>query len=146
MLLSAYLVYSLFRYGILAVYNLNVILSLVALVVLGILGWVLLRFPARVWVTIILVLSLLVAGVGAIGVQQLVGLSSRLNHQANYTEYDLTVYVPKDSDLQDLSQVEKILAPMETDKDNLAKLQEDLTTNKQVNPQFESSSSYVDAY
>ena len=83
LLLSAYLVYSLFRYGILAVYNLNVILSLVALVVLGILGWVLLRFPARVWVTIILVLSLLVAGVGAIGVQQLVGLSSRLNHQAN---------------------------------------------------------------
>lgn len=146
LLLSVYLVYSLFRYGILAVYNLNVILSLVALVVLGILGWILLRFPARVWVTIMLVLSLLVAGVGAIGVQQLVGLSSRLNHQANYTEYELTVYVPKDSDLQDLSQVEKILAPMETDKDNLAKLQEDLTTNKQVNPQFESSSSYVDAY
>lgn len=145
-LLTAYLVYSLFRYGILAVYNLNWILTLVSLVVLGILLWVLLRFPARVWVTFILVLGLAVTGVASIGVRQLVGFSSRLNNQANYTEYELTVYAPENSNIKDISQVEKILAPMETDKENLTKLQEDLATTKQVSPNFESSSSYVDAY
>ncbi|MHB9781361.1 LCP family glycopolymer transferase CpsA [Streptococcus sp. 10F2] len=145
-LLTAYLVYSLFRYGILAVYNLNWILMLVSLVVLGILLWVLLRFPARAWVTFILVLGLAVTGVASIGVRQLVGFSSRLNNQANYTEYELTVYAPENSNIKDISQVEKILAPMETDKENLTKLQEDLATTKQVSPNFESSSSYVDAY
>lgn len=145
-LLTVYLVYSLFRYGILAVYNLNWILSFLSFVVLGVLFWILFRFPARVWVTILLVLGLVVTGLGSVGVQQLVGLSSRLNSQANYTEYELTVYVPKDSDIKDISQVEKILAPMDTDKDNLTKLQEDLAGTKQVNPTFESSSSYLDAY
>lgn len=145
-LLTAYLVYSLFRYGILAVYNLNWILTFVSLVVIGILLWVLLRFPARVWVTFILVLGLAVTGVASIGVRQLVGFSSRLNNQANYTEYELTVYAPENSNIKDISQVEKILAPMETDKENLTKLQEDLATSKQVSPSFESSSSYVDAY
>ncbi|MBF0806687.1 MULTISPECIES: LCP family protein [unclassified Streptococcus] len=145
-LLTAYLVYSLFRYGILAVYNLNWILTLVSFVVLGILLWVLLRFPARVWVTFILVLGLAVTGVASIGVRQLVGFSSRLNNQANYTEYELTVYALENSNIKDISQVEKILAPMETDKENLTKLQEDLATTKQVSPSFESSSSYVDAY
>lgn len=145
-LLTAYLLYSLFRYGILAVYNLNWILTCVSFVLLGILFWILMRFPSRIWMTIVLVLGLVVTGFGSVGVQQLVGLSSRLNNQANYTEYELTVYVPKNSEIKNLSQVEKILAPMETDKDNLAKLQEDLASTKQVNPSFESSSSYLDAY
>lgn len=145
-LLTAYLVYSLMRYGILAVYNVNIILSLIALVLLGVLFWVLLRFPARVWITVVLVLGLVVSGLSVIGVQQLIGLSARLNNQANYTEYELTVYVPKDSNIKDLSQVEKILAPMDTDKENLTKLQEDLANTKQVHPSFESSTSYVDAY
>ncbi|MBJ6745096.1 LCP family protein [Streptococcus sp. 121] len=145
-LLSAYLIYSVIRYNILAVYHVNLMLSFLAIVVLGILFWVLLRFPGRVWVTLVLVVGLVSTGLSSIGVQQLVGLSTRLNHQANYTEYELTVYVPKDSDRKDISQVEKILAPMDTDRDNVTKLQEDLSAKKQVTPNFDTSSSYVDAY
>ena len=126
-LLTALLVFSMFRYNILAFRYLNVLLSILLVAVALVTGFLIFKNKARVTTTIILILAILASSGAMYAVKEVLDLSNGLNATSNYSEYEMSVVVPANSDIKDISQVKNVLAP-------------------KVNLTVDQSSSYLAAY
>ena len=145
-LLAALLIFSMFRYNILAFRYMNVLVSiLLAVVALGT-GFLIFKNKARVTTTIILILAILASSGAMYAVKEVLDLSNGLNSTSNYSEYEMSVVVPKNSDIKDISQVKNILAPTANDGKNIEALTDNLAQTKKVNLTVDQSSSYLAAY
>ena len=145
-LLAALLIFSMFRYNILAFRYMNVLVSiLLAVVALGT-GFLIFKNKARVTTTIILILAILASSGAMYAVKEVLDLSNGLNSTSNYSEYEMSVVVPKNSDIKDISQVKNILAPTANDEKNIKALTDNLAQTKKVNLTVNQSSSYLAAY
>lgn len=145
-LLAALLIFSMFRYNILAFRYMNVLVSiLLAVVALGT-GFLIFKNKARVTTTIILILAILASSGAMYAVKEVLDLSNGLNATSNYSEYEMSVVVPKNSDIKDISQVKNILAPTANDGKNIKALTDNLAQTKKINLTVNQSSSYLAAY
>lgn len=140
------LLYQVFRYDILAFRNLNLILAGLAIFLVLVCLFLILRKKAKVVTAFLLVLGLLVSSVGLYGVQSIVNLSNKLNSNATYSEYEMSVLVPADSQLSDISQVTDLVAPTGNDAENIQALLDNLSQTKNVSLSPTKSDSYLDAY
>ena len=145
-LVAGFLLFTIFRYNILAFRHLNIIVSIV-LVIVALLGLFLIAFKkAKVFTTILLVVVLLASSASIFVVQQFVGLADRLNATSNYSNYSMSIVVLKDSDLNTISQVESVMAPTSTDGDNIKQLTDDIKKTQGKDIPVTPSTSYLAAY
>lgn len=108
----------------------NVLVSiLLAVVALGT-GFLIFKNKARVTTTIILILAILASSGAMYAVKEVLDLSNGLNSTSNYSEYEMSVVVPKNSDIKDISQVKNILAPTANDEKNIKALTDNLAQTK----------------
>ncbi|MGQ7395307.1 LCP family glycopolymer transferase CpsA [Streptococcus suis] len=140
------LLYQVFRYDILAFRNLNLVLAGLAIFLGLVCLFLILRKRAKVVTAILLILGLVVSSVGLYGVQSIVNLSNKLNSNATYSEYEMSVLVPADSQVSDISQVTELLAPTGNDGDNIQALLDNLSQTKNLSLTPTKSDSYLDAY
>ncbi|HFI0425367.1 TPA: LCP family protein [Streptococcus suis] len=138
--------YMMYRYDILDFRYLNHILAGVSIGILVLTAWLIWRKKARVFTTILLVLSLLVASLGAYGMNEVVRFSNRLNSNSTFSEYEMSVVVPADSDITDISQLSTVTAPADYDQENVTALLDDVTKMKSVQLSTTPTSSYLTAY
>ncbi|HFI0344418.1 TPA: LCP family protein [Streptococcus suis] len=138
--------YMMYRYDILDFRYLNHILAGVSIGILVLTAWLIWRKKARVFTTILLVLSLLVASLGAYGMNEVVRFSNRLNSNSTFSEYEMSVVVPADSDITDISQLSTVTAPADYDQENVTALLEDVSKMKSVQLSTTPTSSYLTAY
>ncbi|HFI0787647.1 TPA: LCP family protein [Streptococcus suis] len=144
--LVGYLTFTIYRYQILNFRYINHIL-VVAMVMLGLLGlFLLIKNKARVLTSILFLIGITLTGVGVWGTQNLVQLGSAVNKNASYSSYEMQIVVPAESSIADVSQVTNLLAPTETDGDNITKLLTKLKAEKNVELTPTSKASYLDAY
>ncbi|HFI0447341.1 TPA: LCP family protein [Streptococcus suis] len=144
--LVGYLTFTIYRYQILNFRYINHIL-VVAMVMLGLLGlFLLIKNKARVLTSILFLIGITLTGVGVWGTQNLVQLGSAVNKNASYSSYEMQIVVPAESSVADVSQVTNLLAPTETDGDNITKLLTKLKAEKNVELTPTSKASYLDAY
>ncbi|RRR54316.1 LytR family transcriptional regulator [Streptococcus suis] len=140
------LLYQVFRYDILAFRNLNFVLAGLAILLGLVCLFLILRKRAKVVTTFLLILGLVVSSVGLYGVQSIVNLSNKLNSNATYSEYEMSVLVPADSQVSDISQVTELLAPTGNDGDNIQALLDNLSQTKNLSLTPTKTDSYLDAY
>ncbi|HHT7803527.1 TPA: LCP family protein [Streptococcus suis] len=140
------LLYQVFRYDILAFRNLNLVLAGLAIFLGLVCLFLILRKRAKVVTTFLLILGLVVSSVGLYGVQSIVNLSNKLNSNATYSEYEMSVLVPADSQVSDISQVTELLAPTGNDGDNIQALLDNLSQTKNLSLTPTKTDSYLDAY
>lgn len=140
------LLYQVFRYDILAFRNLNLVLAGLAIFLGLVCLFLILRKRAKVVTAILLILGLVVSSVGLYGVQSIVNLSNKLNSNATYSEYEMSVLVPADSQVSDISQVTELLAPTGNDGDNIQALLDNLSQTKNLSLTPTKTDSYLDAY
>ena len=133
-LLAALLIFSMFRYNILAFRYLKVT------------GFLIFKNKGRVTTTIILILAILVSSGAMYAIKEVLDLSNGLNATSNYSEYEMSVVVPANSDIKDISQVKNVLAPTANDANNIKALTNNLAQTKKVNLTVDQSSSYLAAY
>ncbi|HFI0402134.1 TPA: LCP family protein [Streptococcus suis] len=138
--------YMMYRYDILDFRYLNHILAGVSIGILFLTAWLIWRKKARVFTTILLVVSLLVASLGAYGMNEVVRFSNRLNSNSTFSEYEMSVVVPADSDITDISQLSTVTAPADYDQENVTALLEDVSKMKSVQLSTTPTSSYLTAY
>lgn len=145
-LLAVFLLYTMFRYNILAFRYLNLIVSLL----LGLVALVSLVFlylkKARVFTLVLLMLSILATSASLFVVQQFVGLTDKLNATSNSSHYSMSIVVLKNSDLTKVSQLTSVTAPLKTDADNISKLISDVKKTQNKDLTVDTSSSYLAAY
>ena len=140
------LLYQVFRYDILAFRNLNLVLAGLAIILGLVCLFLILGKRAKVVTAFLLILGLVVSSVGLYGVQSIINLSNKLNSNATYSEYEMSVLVPADSQVSDISQVTELLAPTGNDGDNIQALLDNLSLTKNLSLTPTKTDSYLDAY
>lgn len=140
------LLLTIYKYNMLNFRYLNHIVASVliglALVTAGLI-W---RKKLHVFTTVFLIVSAIVTAAGTYGLREIVDFSSKLNSSASFSEYEMSILVPANSDITDVSQVSSLLAPSEYDQENIASLLNDVSTSKSVQLTTSPTSSYLTAY
>lgn len=146
LILACYFLFLVFRYHILAVSNLNLILAGTLLFVAILALLLILKNKARIFTLFVLLTSVLLSAFALIGVQQFVGLANQFNATSNYSSYSISVAVLADSEIGSVSQLSSLTAPTKTDAENIQKLLEDIKSTQNKDLTVEESSSYLASY
>ena len=144
--LACFLLFLIFRYQILAIHFVNIILSGV-LVLVGLLALVLiLKKKAKILTLIMLILAVLLNSVALVAVNRFVSLANQFNATSNYSSYSMSVAVLADSEINNVSQLSSVTAPTGTDAENIKKLIDDIKTTQSKELTVEEASSYLASY
>ena len=146
LILACYFLFLVFRYHILAVSNLNLILAGTLLFVAILALLLIIKNKARIFTLLVLLTSVLLSAFALIGVQQFVGLANQFNATSNYSSYSISVAVLADSEIGNVSQLSSLTAPTKTDAENIQKLLEDIKSTQNKDLTVEESSSYLASY
>ena len=145
-LLGGFLLFLIFRHNILAFRYLNVMTAaVVILVALASLLLIIYR-KAEKFTIFFLTLAILMSSVSFFALQQFVGFTSHINSTSNYSEYSMSVVVLKDSDVHNVTQLDSVTGPTDTDNDNIQKLIADIKTSQSKELTVEQSTSYLAVY
>lgn len=145
-LLGGFLLFLIFRHNILAFRYLNVITAaVVILVALASLLLIIYR-KAEKFTIFFLILAILLSSVSFFALQQFVGFTSHINSTSNYSEYSMSVVVLKDSEVHNVTQLDSVTGPTDTDNENIQKLIADIKTSQSKELTVEQSTSYLAAY
>ncbi|MEG3308477.1 LCP family protein [Streptococcus suis] len=137
---------TMYRYNILDFRYLNYIVTLLLVgvaVLAGILMW---RKKARIFTALLLVFSLVITSVGSYGMQEVVKFSTRLNSNSTFSEYEMSILVPANSEITDVRQLTSILAPAEYDQENITALLDDISKMESTQLATSPATSYLTAY
>lgn len=145
-LLAAFLIFTIFRYHFLAFRYVNVLVTALILAVAVLSGFLIFKGKARKTTSTILIVALLVGSVSMYAVKGLVDLSAGVNSTSNYSEYEMSIVVPADSDVKDLKQLTNVLAPSGNDQDNVQALMKNISQTQGHELTVDTASSYLSAY
>lgn len=145
-LLAAFLIFTIFRYHFLAFRYVNILVTALILVVAVLSGILIFKGKAGKTTSAILIVALLVGSVSMYAVKGLVDLSAGVNSTSNYSEYEMSIVVPADSDVKDLKQLTNVLAPSGNDQDNVQALMKNISQTQGQELTVDTASSYLAAY
>ena len=145
-LLAVFLIFTIFRYHFLAFRYVNILVTALILAVAVLSGFLIFKGKAGKATSAILIVSLLVGSVSMYAVKGLVDLSTGVNSTSNYSEYEMSIVVPADSDVKDLKQLTNVLAPSGNDQDNIQALMKNISQTQGHEITVDTASSYLAAY
>ena len=135
-----------FNYNFLSFRFLNIIITIGLLVVLAISIFLQKAKKSTLVTTIILVVFSLISLVGVFGFKQMIDITNRMNQTAAFSEVEMSIVVPKDSDIKDVNQLTTVQAPTKVDKNNVDTLMSALKKDKKVDVKVDDVASYQEAY
>ncbi|HEM4278633.1 LCP family protein [Streptococcus suis] len=137
---------TMYRYNILDFRYLNYIVTLLLVGVAVLAGLLMWRKKARIFTAFLLIFSLVITSVGIYGMQEVVKFSTRLNSNSTFSEYEMSILVPANSDITDVRQLTSILAPAEYDQENITALLDDISKMESTQLATSPATSYLTAY
>ena len=144
--LTCFLLFLIFRYHILAVSYVNLLLAAIMVFIALVALFLISNRKAKKFTLIMLLLSIVASSLALVGVHQFVSLANHLNATSNYSSYSISVAVLADSEIGNVSQLSSVTAPTKTDAENIKKLLDDIKTSQNKDLKVEDSSSYLAAY
>ena len=145
-ILALVLLFTMFNYNFLSFRFLNIIITIGLLVVLAISIFLQKAKKSTLVTTIILVVFSLISLVGVFGFKQMIDITNRMNQTAAFSEVEMSIVVPKESDIKDVSQLTSVQAPTKVDKNNIETLMSALKKDKKVDVKVDDVASYQEAY
>ena len=145
-MLACFLLFSIFKYHILAISYVNVLIAIIMALFVLIALFLILKRKAKIFTMILLVVLVIVNSVSLIGVHKFISLANQLNATSNYSSYSISVAVLADSEIGNVSKLSSVTAPTKTDAENIKKLLDDIKASQSKDLTVEDSSSYLAAY
>ncbi|MBS6972921.1 MAG: LCP family protein [Streptococcus salivarius] len=145
-ILALVLLFTMFNYNFLSFRFLNIIITIGLLVVLAISIFLQKTKKSALVTTVILVIFSLVSLVGIFGFKQMIDITNRMNQTAAFSEVEMSIVVPKESDIKDVNQLTSVQAPTKIDKNNIDTLMSALKKDKKVDLKVDDVASYQEAY
>lgn len=138
--------YMMYAHHILAFRHLNVVYTiiLVAIFVLCLILSILKK--SRVLTTVLLVVFSIIAAVSLFAFKSLVDVAHNMNKTASYSEIEMSVVVPSNSSVNDVSDLTSVQAPTDADGSNINELLSHIKSEKGVDLATEKVDSYQAAY
>lgn len=145
-ILALILLFTMFNYNFLSFRFLNIIITIGLLVVLAISIFLQKTKRSPLVTTVVLIIFSLVSLVGIFGFKQMIDITNRMNQTAAFSEVEMSIVVPKESDIKDVSQLTSVQAPTKVDKNNIETLMSALKKDKKVDVKVDDVASYQEAY
>ena len=145
-ILALVLLFTMFNYNFLSFRFLNIIITIGLLVVLAISIFLQKTKKSPLVTTVVLIIFSLVSLVGIFGFKQMIDITNRMNQTAAFSEVEMSIVVPKESDIKDVSQLTSVQAPTKVDKNNIETLMSALKKDKKVDVKVDDVASYQEAY
>lgn len=144
--LSSIALYQMYRYNFLAFRNLNLIYTAVVIVVFLLATLLIVLKKAKILTSLILILFTLVSSLMLYGFTSTVNITAKLNETASYSETQMSVVVPVDSSISDVSELTSLQAPTDADGSNISSLINQIRTDKGLELTTEKTASYQESY
>ena len=145
-MLACFLLFLIFKYHILAISYVNVLIAIIMALFVLIALFLILKRKAKIFTMILLVVLVIVNSVSLIGIHKFISLANQLNATSNYSSYSISVAVLADSEIGNVSELSSVTAPTKTDAENIKKLLDDIKASQSKDLTVEDSSSYLAAY
>ena len=145
-MLACFLLFLIFKYHILAISYVNVLIAIIMALFVLIALFLILKRKAKIFTMILLVVLVIVNSVSLIGVHKFISLANQLNARSNYSSYSISIAVLADSEIGNVSELSSVTAPTKTDAENIKKLLDDIKTSQSKDLTVEESASYLAAY
>ena len=145
-ILAGIVLFQMFRYNFLAFRYLNIIITVLAVLLAIGAGIFIKKKIAKVFTLLLLIFGITLGSIGVFGIQQFVSVTSKLNETAAVSNYTMSIAVLKDSEIESVSQLESVAAPVDNDQENVQKLIDDVQKNQQQTLTVSSIESYLEAY
>mgnify|MGYP000159049853 FL=1 len=108
---ASWAIYTMLANNILAFRYVNVLVIALLAVFLLLSTWFVVRNQAKKTTVVLLLGGLLISSGVLFASQQLLNLTSNVNGHSNYTEFEMAVYVKKDSDIKDIKEIKEVVTP-----------------------------------
>ena len=145
-ILAGIVLFQMFRYNLLAFRWFNIIITVLAVLLAIGAGIFIKKKIAKVFTLLLLIFGITLGSIGVFGIQQFVSVTSKLNETAAVSNYTMSIAVLKDSEIESVSQLESVAAPVDNDQENVQKLIDDIQKNQQKTLMVTSIESYLEAY
>ena len=145
-ILAGIVLFQMFRYNFLAFRFINIIITVLAVLLAIGAGIFIKKKIAKVFTLLLLIFGITLGSIGVFGIQQFVSVTSKLNETAAVSNYIMSIAVLKDSEIESVSQLESVAAPVDKDQENVQKLIDDIQKNQQKTLTVTSIESYLEAY
>lgn len=145
-ILAGIVLFQMFRYNFLAFRYLNIIITVLTVLLAIGAGIFIKKKIAKVFTLLLLIFGITLGSIGVFGIQQFVSVTSKLNETAAVSNYTMSIAVLKDSEIESVSQLESVAAPVDNDQENVQKLIDDIQKNQQKTLMVTSIESYLEAY
>ena len=139
--------YTILANNILAFRYVNVLLIALFVLLVLLSAWLIVKNQAKKTTLFLLLVGLLASSGVLFASQQLLNLTSNVNGHSNYTEFEMAVYVKKDSDIKDIKEIKEVTAPKGNNNEaNLTALLDNIKKTKGQDISVVDTPTYLDAY
>ena len=145
-LLAGITMYTMYAHQILAFRHLNVVYTIVLVAVFAVCLALALRKKKKVLTTSLLVIFSIIAAISLFAFKSLVDVAHNMNETASYSEIEMSVVVPRDSTVTDVTELSNVQAPTGADGSNIDTLLSHIKSDKGVDLATEKVASYQEAY
>ena len=145
-ILAGIVLFQMFRYNFLAFRFINIIITVLAVLLAIGAGIFIKKKIAKVFTLLLLIFGITLGSIGVFGIQQFISVTSKLNETSAVSNYTMSIAVLKDSEIESVSQLESVAAPVDNDQENVQKLIDDVQKNQQQTLTVSSIESYLEAY
>lgn len=138
--------YMMSAHHILAFRHLNVVYSIILVAIFALCLTLIILKKSRVLTTVLLVVFSIIAAVSLFAFKSLVDVAHNMNETASYSEIEMSVVVPSNSSVNDVSDLTSVQAPTDADGSNINELLSHIKSEKGVDLATEKVDSYQAAY
>ncbi|MCY7187490.1 LCP family protein [Streptococcus gallolyticus] len=145
-LLAGIATYLMYANNILAFRHLNIIYTVLLVAVFLISLVLIIRKKGKIVVTVLLVIFSIIAAISLFAFKSLIDVADNMNESASYSEIEMSVVVPADSSISDVTELSSVQAPTNADGSNINALISQIKSDKGVDLATETVDSYQAAY
>lgn len=138
--------YMMYAHHILAFRHLNVVYTIILVAIFALCLILSILKKSRVLTTVLLVVFSIIAAVSLFAFKSLVDVAHNMNETASYSEIEMSVVVPNNSSVNDVSDLTSVQAPTDADGSNINELLSHIKSEKGVDLATEKVDSYQAAY
>lgn len=145
-LLAGIATFLMYSHNILAFRHFNIIYTALLVVVLVVSLVLIIRKKGKLVVTVLLVIFSIVTAASLFAFKSLIDVAGNLNETASYSEIEVSVVVPANSSISDVTELSSVQAPTGADGSNIDALLSQIKSDKGVNLITDTVDSYQAAY
>lgn len=145
-LLAGIATFLMYSHNILAFRHFNIIYTALLVVVLVVSLVLIIRKKGKLVVTVLLVIFSIVTAASLFAFKSLIDVAGNLNETASYSEIEMSVVVPANSSILDVTELSSVQAPTGADGSNIDALLSQIKSDKGVNLTTDTVDSYQAAY